>query len=81
LAAYLGALEADCERLATGWSPVQEWKRLLVTLGRAVVVSEPDGRAPFSGVAEDVDEWGRLIVRDEGGRRRVLAAGDVSLRH
>jgi BirA family biotin operon repressor/biotin-[acetyl-CoA-carboxylase] ligase len=81
LAAYLAALEAYSERLTAGWSPLQEWKRLLVTLGREVVVFDPDGRELFSGTAEDVDDWGRLVVRDKGGWRRVVAAGDVSLRH
>ena len=35
--------------------------------------------AAFTGVAEDVDVTGALLVRTEDGLRRVLA-GDVSLR-
>jgi BirA family biotin operon repressor/biotin-[acetyl-CoA-carboxylase] ligase len=46
------------------------------TLGRQVRVHLPDGAA-LEGVAEGVDDDGRLVVRDVAGAAHPLAAGDV----
>jgi len=46
------------------------------TLGRAVRIEQPGGRSLLA-TAEDVDEDGRLVVRDEAGATRAVAAGDV----
>jgi BirA family biotin operon repressor/biotin-[acetyl-CoA-carboxylase] ligase len=47
------------------------------TIGRDVVVHLP-GDARLVGVAEGVDDGGRLLVRpDDGSSVRALAAGDV----
>ena len=46
------------------------------TLGELVEVSLPGGRAPLEGVAEGIDEAGRLLVRARDGMHTV-AAGDV----
>ena len=46
------------------------------TLGRPVRIEQPGGRALLA-TAEDVDEDGRLVVRDEAGATRAVAAGDV----
>jgi BirA family transcriptional regulator, biotin operon repressor / biotin---[acetyl-CoA-carboxylase] ligase len=45
------------------------------TLGREVRVEMPDGQS-LTGVADGVDETGRLLVRDRG-RVHALGAGDV----
>lgn len=63
-----------------------EWKSRLETLGRGVIVSvKSDARGEngnkLRGVAEDVDELGRLIVRQDDGHLVAVSAGDVSLRH
>lgn len=46
------------------------------SLGSEVRVELPGGRATV-GVAEDVDQDGRLLLLDVTGRRRPVAAGDV----
>lgn len=46
------------------------------SLGSAVRVELPGGEV-LHGVAEELDGEGRLVVRDAGGRRRPLGAGDV----
>lgn len=47
-----------------------------VTLGHQVRVAGPAGIVT-GGVAEDLDADGRLVVRDERGRRTAVVAGDV----
>ena len=48
------------------------------TLGQAVRVV---GAQNFTGVAEDIDGNGALIVRDsDTGERRTVYSGDVSVR-
>lgn len=46
------------------------------TLGARVRLDLP-GRAPVTGTAEDVDEFGRLLLRDDQGRTEAYSAGDV----
>jgi BirA family biotin operon repressor/biotin-[acetyl-CoA-carboxylase] ligase len=46
------------------------------SLGSQVRVDLPGGGA-LVGIAEDVDVDGRLLLLDEAGRRRAVAAGDV----
>ncbi len=46
------------------------------TVGRTVRVQTPGGGL-VSGLAETVDEGGRLVVLTDAGRRVVLSAGDV----
>jgi BirA family biotin operon repressor/biotin-[acetyl-CoA-carboxylase] ligase len=77
-------------RLAAGIADV--WEQLLTrgaaevlarytevctTLGRQVVVALPGDRC-VTGVAEAVDAFGHLLVRDGDGVRHTIAAGDVS---
>ncbi|MFC4947141.1 biotin--[acetyl-CoA-carboxylase] ligase [Pseudonocardia sp. GCM10023141] len=47
-----------------------------VSLGSEVRVELPGG-ASFTGIAEDVDRDGRLLLLDAAGHRRAVAAGDV----
>lgn len=46
------------------------------TLGRPVEVDLPGGTV-LRGTAEELDDEGRLVVRDAGGTRHAVAAGDV----
>lgn len=72
---------------STGGDPVRsglatDYRRRCSTLGRAVVVTLPagetsDGRS-LSGKAVEVDEMGRLVVRDENGVHHSVSAGDVT---
>ena len=78
VAAYLDALEDALSAVERdGFAGVAEdFHRMCVTLGSQVNVL---GAETFSGVAEDVDATGALLVRVDGELRRVLA-GDVSVR-
>ncbi len=83
----LGELMARVDELYTqvrrGGTVVPAWRERLETLGQSVQVTFVTGggeRKAVAGVAEDVDEAGRLIVRDETGRAWPVAAGEVTLR-
>jgi len=52
----------------------QELRRQIGTLGQQVRAEMPDGTA-VEGLAEDIDDQGRLIILSP--ERRALAAGDV----
>ena len=54
------------------------WRSLNTTLGNKVVVNTREER--FTGVAEDINENGCLLIRKDSGETEVLLAGDVSLR-
>jgi BirA family biotin operon repressor/biotin-[acetyl-CoA-carboxylase] ligase len=60
-----------------------EWRAVLWTLGRPVVVHHADG-STLHGVAVDIDDdplgSGALIVEDTAGARHIVHSGDVSLR-
>ncbi len=60
-----------------GPSTLADWAARLSTLGRRVTVRERNGS--ITGIAEGVDETGRLIVRMASGARRALSEGDVTL--
>ena len=54
-----------------------EYRRLCSTLGQAVRVELP-GMRTLSGLAEDIDQDGRLLVREPGAPAPVpISAGDV----
>ena len=58
-----------------GFAPIQKtWRDLSGTLGQTVLVKTE--RREFTGVAEDVDDAGALLVRTTEGLERVLS-GDV----
>lgn len=52
------------------------YQRRCTTLGRRVHVTLP-GAEPLDGVAERLDEDGRLLVRTPDGEERPVSAGDV----
>lgn len=76
----LARLERHYEAASAGRSPLAAWRERLITLGRTVQVSAAGATPALVGVAEDVDEGGRLLVRDDAGRLHTVAAGDVTLR-
>jgi len=78
LLSILSRVDALYARFEAGWSPHADWRKRLDTIGRTVSVGEADG--VVTGVAEDVDADGALLIRtSDGGVRRMLA-GDVTLR-
>ncbi|MDI6893013.1 MAG: biotin--[acetyl-CoA-carboxylase] ligase [Bacillota bacterium] len=56
---------------------LREWRRRGTVLGEEVIVG---GRETLTGVAEDIDEEGALLVRRPDGELVRVIAGDVSLR-
>ncbi len=80
--AYLRALAARYQQWvgaggdprASGIGPA--YREACATLGLPVQVRLP-GADPVVGLAEEVDDEGRLVVRDRAGRLVPLAAGDV----
>lgn len=72
----LDGLEAELETLRKDRSRIlTRWRRLSSTLGREVRVTTR--KEVFSGMAEDIDEDGRLIVRMPDGQVRAISSGDV----
>ena len=55
-----------------------QWREMLVTLGQRVRVSWRGGDAR-TGLAEDVDSLGNLLLRLDDGSLVTVTAGDVSL--
>ncbi len=80
LIGLLERLERRFDAVLGGASPAPEWAARLVTLGQPVEVSAVGAAESLAGVAEGIDEWGQLLVRDAAGRLHTVAAGDVTLR-
>lgn len=80
LIGLLQRLERRFDAVLGGASPAPEWVARLVTLGQPVEVSAVGATESLIGVAEGLDEWGQLLVRDAAGRLHAVAAGDVTLR-
>ena len=74
----LEGVERRYDDLRAGGSPHQEWAERLITLGKRVSVTGPDGT--MAGVAEGVDDVGALLVRGPSGALTRVLAGDVTLR-
>jgi BirA family biotin operon repressor/biotin-[acetyl-CoA-carboxylase] ligase len=64
--------------LREGFSPIRtEWLKLSGTLGSRVKITE--SAQAFQGLAEDLDEQGRLIVRLSDGSLHPVLAGEIIL--
>ena len=57
---------------------IETYNDLLVNRGRQVRVLDPAGE--YDGVAEGIDETGKLLVKLEDGTVREVYAGEVSVR-
>ena len=73
------------DALERGETIVPEWRQKLETLGEEIQVTmlnQGDSSAGESihGIAEDVDEFGRLLIREPSGTVRAVAAGEVTAR-
>ena len=53
----------------------ERWRSQLATLGRTIVVQQ--GNSVVSGIAEDVDESGELLLRCHSGELVRITWGDV----
>jgi BirA family biotin operon repressor/biotin-[acetyl-CoA-carboxylase] ligase len=76
---FLQEMEAAMDLLENNLPAFMEaYRRACVTLGSQVQVI---GREEsFTGTAEDLDETGALLVRDETRALRRVLSGDVSVR-
>lgn len=64
--------------LTEGRKPLfDEWKRLSSTLGKKVKVTAGDN--VFTGVAEDIDKGGMLILRLPSGMLKKISSGDLTM--
>ena len=55
---------------------LDEWRRSSSTLGRKV--RAVIGSAEISGTAEDIDEYGLLILKTSAGEKRKISSGDIT---
>lgn len=80
IAAYLSELEEAVAAVESGYISgiTKPYHDLSCTLGREVQVLSPS--ETFTGVAQEVDEEGALLVRTQECRIRRVLAGDVSVR-
>lgn len=82
LVACLERLERHYEAANNGHSPREAWYNRLMTIGKPVTISlhTVNGTVTYlEGTAEDVDQWGRLLVRTSSGEVHTVGAGDVTL--
>jgi len=56
---------------------ISEWKKLSSTLGKKVRVVS--GKDTFTGIAEDIDDEGRLTLKLSSGILKTISAGDVTM--
>lgn len=77
-AALLGAWLRDLDGRAADWAVVAvDYRRQCATVGRRVSVELFEGRF-LEGMAEGIDDLGRLVVRADDGETRALSVGDVT---
>ncbi|WP_455655417.1 biotin--[acetyl-CoA-carboxylase] ligase [Phascolarctobacterium sp.] len=63
-----------------GFAPIRKkWREYNCTLGRMVTVKDNDEEI-YSGTAEDVDDYGSLLVRNAAGKIESFDFGEVSIR-
>ncbi len=79
LQGFLVQLEGCYKQLCQGELEriLQAWRRYETIFGQWVEVCLPDSR--LSGVAEDLDGDGALLLRDKTGQQHRILAGDVRL--
>ena len=83
LSVLLEKLNEVYDAVDRGESIMPEWRGRLTMLGSKVSVSmaiEQGAGEVVSGVAEDVDEFGRLLIRESSGTLRAVASGEVTTR-
>lgn len=56
---------------------LQEWKKLSTTMGKNVTVTT--GKETISGLAEEIDDEGMLILRLPSGALKRISAGDLTI--
>ena len=70
------------DALDRGETIMPEWRSKLITLGSRVEVTmanQNSGGEVITGFAEDIDDFGRLLIREDDGVLRAVAAGEVTM--
>lgn len=83
LSVLLEKLSEVYDAVDRGESIMPEWRERLKMLGSETSVSMGTNNSVgdvVSGVAEDVDEFGRLLIRESNGTLRAVASGEVTTR-
>jgi len=75
---YLRRQEKYCRILRnSGFEPIlMRWRELTNTIGKRIMVEMIDKR--YTGVVQDVDEEGDLVLQDEKGAFHRILSGDVT---
>lgn len=55
---------------------LEAWRENSSTLGRKISVVMSD--ATWSGIAEDIDDYGMLMLKMRSGERKTISSGDIS---
>jgi len=78
IAQILNELERWYKKLTVDGSflLLEEWKRLSCTIGKVVRITLCS--EVISGIAEDIDEEGMLVLRLASGERRRISSGDLT---
>ena len=71
-------LDSAYLKMQQGQSPMDQWRGMLTTLGQKVRVSWRGGET-HTGLTEDIDSLGNLLLRLDDGSLVTVTAGDVSL--
>ena len=82
LDSLLARVDTLYAEVCAGGTLVPAWRERLETIGRNVEVTFTAAGADrhvVSGLAEDVDTSGRLLVRDSNGKLWPVSAGEVTL--
>lgn len=75
----LNRIEPRYETAAAGQSPIPQWQGRLITLGQPVRVTHIHSRKQIDGIAEGINQYGHLLVRDASNEVHTVTAGDVTL--
>jgi BirA family biotin operon repressor/biotin-[acetyl-CoA-carboxylase] ligase len=77
LAAIMGRLNAWNQQVADGGALIEAWRERCVTLGQRVRIETPNDTV--EGVAEDLDDAGGLVLRDDAGAVRTVSVGEATV--
>ncbi len=76
LVTFLERADALYVKLREGWSPADEWRQHLATLGQEVRITTRE--QSIEGTAIDVDDEGALLIATARGYTERVLVGDVS---
>ena len=66
--------------MSRGAFDLDEYREACLTLGCRVCIDDLGDGAPIEGIAMDIDDGGRLIVKTHGGTRTISSGECLHLR-